>query len=431
MCKPNSSGQCENNRTETTLIVGIKKPKDSRIDAEESLDELAALADASGARIAGRIFCEIEKINASTYIGKGKAREIASAVKSTSADLVVFDEPLTPAQQRNLEEIVQTRILDRTGIILDIFAKRAQSKEGKIQVELAQLTYILPRLTRMWTHLSRLGAGIGTRGPGETQLEVDRRKIRQKLDKLKDELKKIRTRRRIQRYGRKKQGYSSLALVGYTNTGKSTLLNKLTGATVDVKNQLFATLDPTIRLLELPTKRKVTISDTVGFISHLPHQLIAAFQATLEEVTEADLILHVIDASANTRDHQIRDVKQVLKDMKCDSKPVIEIWNKIDLTPELSPGKIENNEQRNCIAVSAKNGLGLDVLMEELIAFEASRTTTVTLQIPYRKSDIVANIQKSGDVFDLAYQEEYVMITASICKELARKLDVYKVEVNR
>lgn len=417
--------QMEDQFAETAIVVGIRKGRDTRSDAEESLSELAALTRAAGAEVKGRVLCDVGRISAGTFVGKGKALDIRDTTRTANADLIVFDEPLSPAQQRNLETICETRILDRTGIILDIFARRARSREGKIQVELAQLTYILPRLTRMWTHLSRLGAGIGTRGPGETQLEVDRRKIRQKLDKLKVELEKISNRRRIQRRGRKRSGLTSIALVGYTNAGKSTLLNRLTGASVDVKNQYFSTLDPTIRLLQLPSNRKVSISDTVGFISRLPHQLVAAFYATLEEVVEADLILQIINSASETRDRQISEVNRVLIDLKCADKPMIYVWNKIDVGNDLKPGILPDSGAVRSVAVSAKDGQGINALIDILDEFETARTRENIYIIPYENSSLLAAIQKSGQILDIEYRERFIRVKARIGTELAGRLKRY------
>lgn len=300
-------------------------------DWKESLEELAALADTAGARVVESVVQPHGRMNSATLVTRGKVDEIKSKAASASADIVVFDHDLTPAQLRNLEKATGRKIIDRSEIILDIFAARARTREARIQVELAQLQYMLPRLTRMWQHLSRLGGGIGTRGPGETQLEVDRRRVRQKIALLKQKLGDIQKERMVQR--RRRRNVFRAALVGYTNAGKSTLFNVLTRADVFTENRLFATLDATTRQLVLPGRELVLLSDTVGFIRNLPHHLIASFRATLEEVTDADLLIHVADATSSYVMQHIAAVHTVLDELECMAKPRLLVFNKIDLMP--------------------------------------------------------------------------------------------------
>ncbi len=404
---------------ELVIIVGIRRDHDTRAQADESLQELKLLSESAGAAVVGRVFCDLDSIHPGTFIGKGKIHEIGQRIEETGADMIILDDALSPAQQRNLEQQLNTTVLDRTGIILDIFAHRAQTREGIIQVELAQAKYMLPRLTHLHSHLSRLGGGIGTRGPGETQLEYDRRRIRSRIDRLEDELEKVRKRRGLQRSGRKKAGYLNLALVGYTNAGKSTLMNLLTGASVKVRDQLFATLDPTLRLLELPNNQRVILSDTVGFISKLPHELVAAFRATLEEVVEADLLLHVIDNSSDCRDRQITEVVRTLKELHASDKPMVLIFNKIDKTPDQAPGSIGMMDESPAVAVSAKTGAGIPELLDIISRFDRLNLVETDFVIPYSRGDIISEIQRCGSVGPIDYADHAILFHAVVPKRLA------------
>src|SRR3954464_7000075 len=317
-------------RSERAALVGLIAGNARRLDAERSLDELAGLAQAAGAEVVLRVLQERPKPDSSTFLGAGKIKTLAVSVSELNADLVVFDNELTPAQLRQIEEEVGRKIIDRTQLILDIFARRARTREGKLQVELAQLKYILPRLAGSGTALSRLGGGIGSRGPGETKLETDRRRIRTRIHAISEDIDQVKKRRTQLRERRHKASVPTVALVGYTNAGKTTLFNVLTRADAEASNALFVTLDPLVRQVRLPDSRELLVSDTVGFIDRLPHALIAAFRATLEEVAEADLILHVVDAAAVDRDRQMRAVHGVLEEVHALDVPVLAVYNKID-----------------------------------------------------------------------------------------------------
>lgn len=356
---------------ERAITVGLELPGTRGWETEDSLDELGQLAATAGAEVVGRVVQKRARPDPATYIGEGKAQELAALAMVSHADLVIFDDELSPAQQRNLEEIIGVKVIDRTWLILDIFASRAASKEGKIQVELAQLSYLLPRLVGKGTALSRLGGGIGTRGPGETKLETDRRRIRKRIAALRTELAEIARRRGLQRSRRKEAGIPVVSLVGYTNAGKSTLFNALTESQVLVEGKLFATLDPTIRRCRLPGGGTVLLADTVGFIRKLPHELVAAFRATLEEVAQADVICHVVDASHPGKDEQCAAVSAVLADLSLQDKPILTVLNKIDLVP----GELERDRLRiehpGAILISAAERWGLPDLLrgiEDILA---------------------------------------------------------------
>lgn len=344
------------------LLVGVCRHPQPRWEAEDSLAELEQLARSAGARVADAVLQERHRLDPRYLIGKGKALEIRQ--RCGGVDLVILDEELSGSQQRNLEQLLGRRVVDRTGLILDIFAQRAQSREGKLQVELAQLDYLLPRLAGAWSHLERLGGGIGTRGPGETQLESDRRRIRTRMAKIRRDLEQVRRHRALLRRPRRKVPFPILALVGYTNGGKSSLLNALTHASVVVQDQLFATLDPTLRRLTLPGDRVALLSDTVGFIRKLPHQLVAAFQATLEEIQEANVLLHVVDVSHPHAQAQQSAVESVLGDLGLADRPTILVFNKTD---RLGHTPFPWRPGSGRVAISAKTGAGLDELRQEIV----------------------------------------------------------------
>ncbi len=375
-------------RAERAVLVGTELVGPHREDGtlwslEDSLRELEQLAGTAGVTVVGRLRQRLAHPDPGTYIGRGKLAELKTAVEAADARTVIFDEELAPGQQRNLEEALgeEVKLLDRTALILDIFAQHAHTREGQIQVELAQLEYRLPRLTRMWTHLARqaggraaggVGAGgaggVGLRGPGETQLESDRRRLRKRISTLREELEEVRRHRSGHRRRRGQRGMKTVALVGYTNTGKSSLLNALSHSSVTVEDKLFATLDPTTRRIRLPSDRMVLLTDTVGFIKKLPHDLVAAFRATLEEIEEADLLLHVADLSHPKAEAQIRTVEQVLADMGVSDKPTLLVWNKLDLLPAEAraglPARFRGNGREQ--ALSVKTGEGLPELLARI-----------------------------------------------------------------
>lgn len=362
-------------RREVALLIGLKRPHQPRWEAEESLEELAQLAVSAGAESAFRVLQERSVPDPRTLIGRGKAEDIRELCEE-GVDLVIFDEDLTGSQQRNLEATLQRKVIDRTGLILDIFAQRARSREGKLQVELAQLKYLLPRLTGHGADLSRLGGGIGTRGPGETQLEVDRRRIRRRVIKIEEELEKVQRHRALLRRRRQKQALPTAALVGYTNAGKSSLLNALTHAKLPVADKFFVTLDPTLRKVILPGGRAVLLSDTVGFIKKLPHQLVAAFKATLEEMRASDLLLHVIDIAHPQWQDQEQAVTAVLEELGMATKPLISLYNKVDKLPHPEAIAFLSRRPRS-VVTSANTGAGLSelktVIAEMLESLEESR----------------------------------------------------------
>jgi GTP-binding protein HflX len=352
-------------KRERAALVGLMTGRARRLDTERSLDELAGLAEAAGAEVVLRVMQERPKADPATFLGAGKIEALAVSCDEMDVDVVVFDNELTPAQLREIEERVQRKILDRTQLILDIFARRARTREGKLQVELAQLQYLLPRLVGASAALSRLGGGIGTRGPGETKLETDRRRIRTRIHALAGEIEQVRQRRGQLRERRHKSAVPTVALVGYTNAGKTTLFNRLTGAESHASDALFVTLDPLVRKVRLPDRRELLLSDTVGFIDRLPHTLVAAFRATLEEVAEADLVLHVIDASAPDRERRMAAVRQVLEEVGALRVPLIEVNNKCDrLIPDERRRLREQDPAAVC--VSALDGSGTDELIDTI-----------------------------------------------------------------
>ena len=342
-------------------------------DFRESTDELVLLAKSANVAVLAIIEGKRQRPDSATYAGKGKVQEIAAKARETGAELVIFNHNLSPAQERNLEREIQARVVDRTGLILDIFAQRARSHEGNLQVELAQLGHLATRLVRGWTHLERQKGGVGLRGPGETQLETDRRLLAKRVKVLKEKLHRVRRQRATQRGARKRGEVFSVSLVGYTNAGKSTLFNRLTGSETYAADKLFATLDTTTRKLLLPRKAVAVISDTVGFIRHLPHGLVAAFRATLEETVQADLLMHVVDAASGERDVQIAEVNKVLKEIGAAAIPQLLVYNKIDLVPELKPGVVRDEYGKiAAVRVSALSGAGLFVVTDAVIEIMAN-----------------------------------------------------------
>ncbi len=391
---------------ETALLVGIQFRDRKTFDVQDSLDELALLSTTAGAEIVDRFVCKQTTVNPATYIGKGKADELAQVVQERGLTTVVFDEDLSPAQGRNLATITGAKIVDRTQLILDIFAQHARTREGRLQIELAQLQYLLPRLRRMWTHLERQKGGIGLRGPGEQQIELDRRRIQDRIFRIRKSIELVRGHRAEQRRGRRRHGWALLTLVGYTNAGKSTLLNSLTGASVEAYDRLFATLDPTTRQLRLPNHQPALITDTVGFIRKLPHHLVESFKATLEEVNEADLLVHVIDSSHPNVDEQIAAVESVLRDLGVVDKPILPVLNKMDLDEgRRQSGRLLARFPRT-VAISALTGEGLDALREEIADCLKSRNRRVNLRVPPSQGRLIAAIRTAGRILTETYDED-------------------------
>jgi GTP-binding protein HflX len=392
--------------SERAFLIGAQFKTRSSWEVQDSLNELGQLARTAGADVVGVGTQKIDKPTARTFIGPGKAEEFASRCREDGVDTVIFDDELSPAQSRNLEAVFERKILDRTQLILDIFGQRARTREGKLQVELAQLQHLLPRLTRFWTHLSRQKGGIGMRGgEGETQLEADRRKVLERIDKLTRELEEVRRQRATQREGRKRRQWPLASIVGYTNAGKSTLLNALTGASAIAEDRLFATLDPTTRRLRLPTNQSVLLSDTVGFIRKLPHRLVEAFKATLEEVAEADLLVHVVDVSHPKADEQIAAVNSVLTELHAVDKPTLMVFNKIDsLGADASVQRFRETFPGS-VFISAKTGAGLSELMSELGSRLRPVREMVELAIPHTESAAIARLHAVGQILETDYGE--------------------------
>lgn len=399
---------------ERVFLIGLVHGVNTVWDVEESLKELGELAVSAGAVVSGTACQRLDRPTAAYYIGKGKAEGLAALCKEQKVDMVVFDDDLNPAQGRNLSEIFKVKVIDRTELILDIFAQRARTKEGRIQVELAQLQYLLPRLKRMWLHLSRQAGGIGGRGPGETQLEVDRRRIQEKIGRLKKELTEVRQHRSTQRHGREKTGIPVVSLVGYTNAGKSTLMNALTGAGVLAVNQLFATLDPTTRQLTLPGKMNVLLSDTVGFIRKLPTHLVEAFKATLEEVIHADLLIHVVDLTQEHFQMQIAAVDEVLQQIDAWGKPTILAFNKVDEMGANQRVRQIVEHYPDSVALSAKNGKGLDDLVHEIERMLAGRLQRYRFKIPIGQAHVIADIHRVGSILKERYTGKNAFIEAIV-----------------
>lgn len=376
--------------------------------------ELTELARTAGADIVGEGTQKLESINPAMFIGTGKAQEFARTCRELQVDTVIFDDELSPAQTRNLEKVFDGTVMDRTALILDIFAQRARTREGKVQVELAQLQYLLPRLTRYWTHLSRQRGGMGAiGGEGESQLEADRRKISERIEKLDEELDIVRRQRATQRAGRQRNQWPLASIVGYTNAGKSTLFNQLTGASVLAEDKLFATLDPTTRRLRLPTNQNVLLSDTVGFIRKLPHRLVDAFKATLEEVVEADLLLHVVDCSHPQAEDQIRAVNTVLEEIHAEGKPTMLVLNKIDRAEPDLVARWRMAHPR-AVAISARTGEGFDALMSELGTALRPVREFLELSIPHAQADVVAKLHEVAQVVERDYSGEVARFKARI-----------------
>jgi GTP-binding protein HflX len=409
-----------------------KKSSIPEFDADESLAELRALAGSAGALVVGEILQRRDRPDPATLIGAGKLEEIAGAAASVNADVLLFDHDLSPSQQRNIEKIVQRRVIDRTQLILDIFARHARTREGQLQVELAQLQYMMPRLKGHGAEMSQLGGGIGTRGPGETKLETDRRKIARRVRHVEQQLENVRRIRAQQRQRRESAPVATVALVGYTNAGKSTLFNALTKAAVLASPRMFATLDPTIRGVELPSKRKVLLSDTVGFIRSLPHTLVSAFRATLEEVQRASLILHVSDASNRLSAEQDAQVEIVLKELEVEKKPRLRVMNKVDLLDvEVAAGLMRDalRDGSNTVYVSAAEGTGLERLLARIDAMiEEDQVSRVHLRVPQKEGKILAMLEAKARIYSRAYKDGAVLLDVEAPESVVRKVREWTVK---
>jgi GTP-binding protein HflX len=390
-------------RTERVFLVGVELKSNDAATVRESLAELGELAATAGGEVIGDGTQKMVSLNAATFIGKGKAEEFSKFCKENDVDTVIFDDELSPAQTRNLEKIFGCKIMDRTALILDIFGQRARTREGKLQIEHAQLEYLLPRLTRFWSHLSRQRGSTGSiGGEGESQLESDRRKIQERIDKISSELDTVRRQRETQRVGRQRSNWPLASIVGYTNAGKSTLLNQLTGAAVLAADKLFATLDPTTRRLKLPTNQNVLLTDTVGFIKKLPHGLVEAFKATLEEVVQADLLLHVVDISHPQAGEQIAAVNTVLAEIGAAEKPVLMVFNKIDRLTGGLPGVLREKFP-NAVAISAMTGEGIVPLLAELGTQLRPIREFLDLRVPQEKAAVIARVHAVGQIVASRY----------------------------
>jgi len=414
----------ERHRRETVVLVGVAIPPVSVTDAEASLEELAALADTAGADEAERVLQRRHEPDAATFVGKGKAVELRDLSNEVDADTVIFDDELSPAQSRNLEKILGRTAIDRTALILDIFAQHAHTQEGKAQVELAQLRYRLPRLRGRGITLSQQAGRIGTRGPGETQLEVDRRRLVRRVTKLESDLKELTKNRRTQRKARTRSRLPTVTIVGYTNAGKSTLLNRLTDAGVLVQDRLFATVDPTTRRLELPGGERVLVTDTVGFVRKLPHQLVQAFRSTLDEVAEADLLIHVVDASAPDPAAHMEAVRRVLRDIGADDVPELLAFNKADLAEPDSARRLVHSHP-GAVLLSAVRGDGVEALLAAIGDRLRAMTHVVELVVPYDRGDVVAAVHRQGEVVSECHDPDGTRLWARIRPEDLSRFDEF------
>lgn len=416
-----------NNRA---LLIGVSLPHIPLWEAENSLEELTRLADAALLITVKHVIQSRDRIDSAFFIGKGKVEEIKKQSKKLNADLLIFDNDLSPAQMRNLEDKTEMRILDRSALILDIFSRHARTRTAQVQVELAQLNYLLPRLTRMWTHLSRQAGGgairgmgsAGVRGPGETQLETDRRIIHRQINNLEKKLERINTQMATGRKSR--QGIFSVALVGYTNAGKSTLMRALSNSDVLVEDQLFATLDSTTRSVKIGSKNKILLTDTVGFINRLPHHLFASFRATLEEAIVADLLLHVVDLSFSNYESQMRTVDAVLRDLNLEDRPILTVFNKIDRIHSESEQIIIDayNKRDNSIAISAANKIGLEKLCSKIKEFMDAGFINLNLKIPQSEGRVLSTLKEKGDIIIEDYENNDVIMKLRLEKLVAQKL---------
>jgi GTP-binding protein HflX len=425
MAAQRTAGRTSVKRPERAALVGLIAGRARRLEAERSLDELAGLAEAAGAEVVLRVLQERPKPDPSTFLGAGKIKMLADSAAETGVDVVIFDNELTPAQLREIEAEVGRKIVDRTQLILDIFARRARTREGKLQVELAQLKYLLPRLVGSSDALSRLGGGIGTRGPGETKLETDRRRIRTRIHTIAEDIEHVRKRRSQLRERRHKASVPTVALVGYTNAGKTTLFNALTRAEAEASNALFVTLDPLVRRLRLPDSRELLVSDTVGFIDRLPHALVAAFRATLEETADADLVLHVIDAATPDRGRRMNAVQLVLDEVGAVNVPLLEVYNKCDaLTPD--ERRRLQDQDPSALCISALQRQGIDELIETItsrLALDVRRMTLTFDPDSVADRERIARLYRHARVVVHETRDGQVSITADVPRRLVSRLE--------
>ena len=407
-------------RSERALLVGVVTRDQRRAKVEDYLKELALLADSAGAEVVHTIVQERKSIDAAFYIGKGKAEELVWLAGEKKIDIVIFDDDLSPVQVRNLESLIPCKIIDRSGIILDIFASRARTSEAKTQVELAQLQYMLPRLTRQWTHLSKQFGGIGTKGPGETQIETDRRTIRTKITRLKARLQEISTERDVQRKGR--ENLPRASLVGYTNAGKSTLLKRLSGADVFIEDRLFATLDPTVRLVAFTPAHRVLLSDTVGFIRKLPHHLVASFKSTLDEVRDADLLLHVIDLSHPLFEEQIAIVNETLEEIGTQGKPTIHVFNKVDRVENRNLITSVLSRFGNAVCISAERGINMNGLVSAVAELLEGTIVEETIRFKQDDYELMSQVHDEGEVLEKRYDGTSVFVRFRMDRARAERI---------